>query len=125
MMHQRLKRILLWAGCIGFAGVIYGVFVYTTAIAIPCLFHLITGWMCPGCGVTRMMLAIFQLDWKEAYQWHPMLMLQLPFLVTVLISNVVRYVRNGKWHISRLENVVLYVCVALLICYGIYRNIIG
>jgi hypothetical protein len=36
-------------------------------IAIPCLFRLIFGFKCPGCGLTHAFIHLFKLEFKEAY----------------------------------------------------------
>ena len=34
--------------------------------SIPCVFNLITGYYCPGCGITRMFISIYKLDFYQA-----------------------------------------------------------
>jgi hypothetical protein len=42
-----------------------------------CLFHAVTGLNCPGCGMTRALVAAFQGRWADAAQLHP---LSLPLI---------------------------------------------
>ena len=44
---------------LGMAGLLYGIFVSYTGLAIPCLFRKVTGLLCPGCGVTGMCVALW------------------------------------------------------------------
>ena len=39
---------------------------------LPCVFRLLTGVICPGCGMTRAWLAALRLDLKTAFAAHPM-----------------------------------------------------
>ena len=39
---------------------------------IPCLFHAITGIECPGCGMTRALVLIGQLQWETALHMNPL-----------------------------------------------------
>lgn len=39
---------------------------------VPCIFIRFLGIPCPGCGMTRAMLAAFRLDWAAAFAYHPM-----------------------------------------------------
>ena len=39
---------------------------------ILCLFQHFLGIPCPGCGMTRAMLAVLQLDFAAAFRYHPM-----------------------------------------------------
>lgn len=40
------------------AGMLYCIWLHCTGLGIPCLFYLWTGFKCPGCGITRMCLAL-------------------------------------------------------------------
>lgn len=37
----------------------------------PCLFHLLTGFYCPGCGGTRAIRLMLQGHWLQSLQYHP------------------------------------------------------
>lgn len=37
----------------------------------PCLFHLLTGFYCPGCGGTRAIRLMLQGYWLQSLQYHP------------------------------------------------------
>ena len=45
-----------------------------------CDFFTKTGLYCPGCGVTRMSVALLQLDFERAFYYHPVLLCSLPLL---------------------------------------------
>ena len=60
----RLKKLLMNIFLLGMAGLLYGIFVSYTGLAIPCLFRKVTGLLCPGCGVTGMCVALLHLDWR-------------------------------------------------------------
>lgn len=38
---------------------------------IPCIFHLLTGWYCPGCGGTRAVKYLLQGKILLSFQYHP------------------------------------------------------
>jgi len=42
-----------------------------------CAFHAMTGWQCPGCGGLRAMHALLHGHWREAWGFHPLLVLGL------------------------------------------------
>ena len=98
-------------------------FVKKTGMAVPCVFHLVTGWKCPGCGVTRMCVALLQLDFEGAFSSHPMLFAQMPFLGVIAVRNVYVYIRDGFCRPTKLETIVIYICIVLLIIYAIVRNL--
>ncbi len=41
---------------------------------IQCVFHALTGFECPGCGMTRALLLASQLQWSEAWRMNPLLL---------------------------------------------------
>ena len=125
MQRQRLLRVILWTALLAGIGLLYGFFVSRTGIAIPCIFHLVTGLKCPGCGVTRMCVALMHLDFRSAYEYNQMIFILSPVLLFIFLTCVIVYIRNGHWETNRTQNVVLYVCIALLIGFGIARNIVG
>lgn len=123
-MKKRLMRLLILILLVGLSGVSYGLFVKITGIAVPCVFRLVTGLQCPGCGVTHMCMALLQLDIQEAYNSHPMLFIQLPILAVIAVKNAIVYIRQGSYRLSKAETVVIYVCIALLLIFTVYRNLI-
>lgn len=50
----------------------------------PCVFHLLTGYWCPGCGITRMLHALVHLDIAGAWRMNPGVMLGLTLLPGLL-----------------------------------------
>lgn len=121
----RIKQVLIGALSLILLGLAYGLFVKITGLAIPCIFHLITGWKCPGCGVTRMCVALLQMDMKGAFYWHPMLLIQLPLLGLIFLRNIIAYIKNGVCHLSRLESICVYICIALLLVFTVLRNLVS
>ena len=51
------------------AGLVLGLWVW---LKLPCAFRLLTGVICPGCGMTRAWQAALRLDLKTAFAAHPM-----------------------------------------------------
>ena len=62
---------------------------------IPCLFWYLTGKPCPGCGMTRAMIAAFHLDFAEAFHHHWMFW-AMPFVVVCLIMPG-RFLHSKIW----------------------------
>lgn len=122
-MKQRFKKIVLYLVAAGVLGCIYAVFVEAAGWALPCLFHSITGLACPGCGVTRMCLSIIHLDFEAAFLSNQMLFLLLPVLFYLFGSYTLGYVKTGRWMQSRVQTVLTYICIGLLLVYFVYRNI--
>lgn len=121
------KRFLKAAGCLALlltAGLGYAAFVQKTGWAVPCLFHKMTGFLCPGCGVTRMCMALLCLDFQTAFYSNPVVFLLLPVLAVIFLSQITGYIKTGTWKLSRIQNLTLYFCIAVLVVFGVVRNIV-
>ncbi len=57
------------------AGLAYGLFRLHAIPAIPCPFKEMTGYPCPTCGSTRLVLSLFHVNLKQAFLWNPGLFL--------------------------------------------------
>ena len=120
----RLKKLLMNIFLLGMAGLLYGIFVSYTGLAIPCLFRKVTGLLCPGCGVTGMCVALLHLDWRGAFSCHPVLFVLLLPLTAVFICGAAGYGQNGRCRFARWQNLILYVSVAALVIFGVVRNLV-
>ena len=120
----RLKRLLLWAGLILGIGLAYAVFVGLTGFSIPCPVHALTGLLCPGCGVTRMCMALLALDFPAAWSANPVLLLLLPILAALLARQAVQYVKSGRPSLSQRESALVWGMVAVLLLWGVARNLL-
>lgn len=123
MDTYRLKRIGYGAAILLGCGAAYAVFVQMTGFGFPCVFHEITGLLCPGCGVTHMCMALLQMDFRGAFLAHPVIFTLLPVWLVMVVKNAVQYIRTGSYRLSRVENGILYGSVALLLLYGVVRNL--
>lgn len=121
---QRLRRLLAGLGLLLAAGGAYALWVSRTGLAIPCPFRAVTGWKCPGCGVTTLCLALLRLDLAAAWAANPVLLVLLPLIALLLIRMAAGYVRRGFWTPARWESALLWALVALLLVWGAARNLI-
>ncbi len=122
--RRRLNRLLGGAGLLLAAGLAYALWVRATGLALPCPFRAVTGLLCPGCGVTRLCLALLRGDWAGAWRANPALLPMLPILAALAVRLSVRYVREGSAVLTRRENALVWVLAALLAAWGILRNLI-
>lgn len=89
--------------------------------SVPCMFHELTGLECPGCGITRMILALSRLDLKAAFRANAFLTVTLPYLILLLLYSAYKWIRNEKTGAKAEAAEVLY-CAGLIL-FGILRNI--
>ena len=105
------------------AGVLYGLFVKKTHLGVPCIFHLVTGFKCPGCGVTRMAVALLQLDVAKAFEANAAIVLLSPVFFVLAVTCTYTYIKTGVWKMGCLQNAAAWFCIVVLIIYGIGRNV--
>ncbi len=91
---------------------------------IPCIFNKLTGLFCPGCGITHMIDDMLHLNFRDAARENLMLAILIPIWSVILFFRVVFKFRtlgsNGN-----LFNIFVWCSIALLIVFGILRNIPG
>lgn len=124
-MKKRIYKLVIALSLIVALGMGYAYFGVKTGIFIPCMFHQITGLYCPGCGVSRMCLALMRGNFNDAVGYNPFLFFLLPFLGAYFVRQAIHYIRGEKWQMSRWESITWKVLLILLILYGIVRNLPG
>ena len=97
-----------------------------TGLYIPCMFRLITGYKCPGCGITSCLFALINLNFKEAFNHNPLVFIYLPFIVAYFIYETYLYITQKKDKILvKIPNYFMIIILVITILYGVVRNIIG
>lgn len=89
-------------------------------IYIDCPIKKITGLYCPGCGITRMLLSILQLDVYQAFRYNPLLFICLPFLVFFIIESIIS---KKEPLYNKIPTKIWVMIIIMFIIYGILRNI--
>lgn len=123
MTMLKIKRLLAGglAVAAGFAYYMLARFHF----AVPCVFRMITGLKCPGCGVTHMLINMAQMNFADAFAANPALFILQPVIYYFVGKMYVCWVmdKNCKW--NRIENIILYAVIISLIIFGIIRNVKG
>lgn len=57
---------------LSYTGALFVAWLALYLLDIGCIFRLITGIPCPGCGMTRAWLAALRLDFAAAFAYHPL-----------------------------------------------------
>ena len=105
-----MKKIIFVVICFCF------LFLYLkVGIYIPCLFRKLTGFYCPGCGITRMFLSILQLDFYQAFRYNPLVFILCLFF---LLMKILRFQFSVK-----VREYASYFLLFVVVLYGILRNI--
>lgn len=84
-------------------------------IYVPCLFRKVTGFYCPGCGITRMVIACFQFDFYQAFRYNPLVFI---LCLLFLLMKILRFQFSVK-----VREYASYFLLFVVVLYGILRNI--
>lgn len=123
-MRDRRRRLLIATGRLLAAGLVYALLCIAAGrVLIPCPLNALTGLYCPGCGVSRMCLALLRLDFAAAWRANQAIMLLAPAALVIAVRMARRYVRTGTCRPTRAEERMLYAMIAVLILFGIARNV--
>lgn len=99
---------------------IYAVLIISFDIGIPCVFYEITGLYCPGCGITRLCLSLFEGDIYQAFRYNPIIFIDLPILFILFVLNI--FLKNNK-NIKKITDVIIIFLATITIIFGVIRNI--
>lgn len=89
-------------------------------IYIFCPFHKLTGFYCPGCGVTRMLFSLLTLDFYQAFRYNCLLFISLPFFLFFYI-NALLYPKKPLY--QKIPSKIWYLIIIIFLIYGLLRNI--
>lgn len=120
---KRLYHILKIALALLIAGLFYAWLVITTGWKIPCVFYTVTGWLCPGCGITRMCIALLQGDILSAMQYNIGLTLLSPLFAVLAGSFLWRYVFFGTVKLTKIQEGCIWAAVVFLLLFAVVRNL--
>lgn len=63
-----------------------------------CIFKLITGKECWGCGLTRAFNALFDLHFHRAFEYNPRIVIVAPLMLIAWAQTLITAIKNRKKH---------------------------
>ena len=82
---------------------------------LPCIFNKITGFYCPGCGMTRAVNSCFKFNFYQALRFNALLFI-MPIMLGIYYF--VSYMEKPK-----IAKVILIIMLIIAIGYGVLRNL--
>ena len=124
---QKKKRVgnllIIWSAFL-VCGIILFVLVKHCNLKIPCVFNLITGLLCPGCGNTRAVLCLSRLDFSGALSYNPMFFFEVFYILRVMWVASHNYITSGKFSYGKKLRIIDITALVAIIGWWIVRNII-
>lgn len=81
-----------------------------------CPFRLITGIYCPGCGMSRALISLFQRDFQNSWSYHP-------FLIPTLVLAVLAAVLYFRGYRKQSQQVIWVWAAGMMVCW-VFRILI-
>ena len=113
-----IKEVAFVAGILAANAIIYAI----TGYGIPCVFRLVTGLKCPGCGMTHAYFELLKGNVHGAAQQNIMAITMMPVLFIYLTYKAVVYIKNGTQKTAIWEYIFYTICFIFLIFFFVYRN---
>lgn len=88
-MKLALRRPIWWSAAA--LGVIGYLTIWPTEYRVPCLFHVATGLLCPGCGTTRSLTALIHGDLATAFAFNQLIYFIPVFLIAYELAKRSKY----------------------------------
>ena len=108
------KRTVIGLGAIG-GGVLYlKVISPVFGIHIACPIKHVTGFDCPGCGMTRTALSLLDGDFYQAFRFNSLVFILAPLFLLYYVL-----IAKGK---KKESDLLLFAMLGLTLAYGVLRN---
>ncbi len=129
-VDERIDRdfyIFGWCG-IG-AGALVLLFSCATGINIfkhlwPCLFHLLTGYYCPGCGGTRAVQALLAGNLLRSFWYHPFVLYTTVVCGWFMVSQTIERISGGRIKIGmHFREIYMWIAIAIIAVNCLVKNL--
>ena len=116
--------LVVCAGAAAAAGAVYLYFHDPHSYPLPCIFYLLTGFYCPGCGAGRACYAILHGRFLEAFCYNLLMVILLPLLILYIAARTLDWVITGGDHVDYKISIRFLVGILVLVfVYWVVRNI--
>lgn len=110
------RKRLLWGTALFLGGIVYlKVVIPVFHLRIPCVFSVITGLDCAGCGLTRAVFALLDFNIYQAFRYN--------MLVFILAPLYLMYLLLRKRGYKRSSTVLMSVMLVSALVFGVLRNV--
>ena len=122
MLNRRFTVVLLWLVMAVGSVCLYVLEPGKSRLLPVCPFRALTGFTCPGCGSTRGMHQLLHGNFVAAFEFNPLLLLALPFLLYALLSYSHRVMNGLTAQPNRLAPKYIYTIFGVILFFWVFRN---
>lgn len=120
-MKKRILKVISMLAAVLAAGIVY--YLSTFFISIKCPVRRMTGFYCPGCGVTRMFQNMIKLDFYTAFRSNCGVFVLLPFLLLFFAMRAYGYIKTGVPLYNKPMKIMITAMIVFLLIFAVLRNI--
>lgn len=92
-------------------------------IKFTCFLRKMFNIYCVGCGTTRMVKSLLDLDIYQAFRYNPFIFILIIILIPYVLYNICLYIKEGKLVLPSLKVIIFLFVLAFI--YMILRNLPG
>ncbi len=122
MFNRRVSVVVLWLAMAVGAVCLYVLEPGKSRLLPVCPFRALTGFTCPGCGSTRGMHQLLHGNFLAAFEFNPLLLLALPFLLYALFSYSHRVMNGQPAQPNALAPKDIYTIFGVILFFWVFRN---
>lgn len=122
VLSRPFRAALIWATLAAGATYLYIFEPGKSGFFPGCPFRALTGFTCPGCGSTRGLHCLLHGDVVAAFEFNPLLILSLPFLLYALLRYTNAAVRDRPLKWNQLNAKYIWVLLAAILSFWVFRN---
>lgn len=83
---------------------------------MPCIFHKMTGFYCPGCGGTRAVLSLLKGEVLLSFCYHPLVLYTVVIYLWFMLSHTIEKITHGACKVGlTYRNAYLWMALVILI----------
>ncbi|MDR0263254.1 MAG: DUF2752 domain-containing protein [Sphingobacterium sp.] len=95
ILLKYLKYHWIYSLVLGYFGIAISLYLFMDIhILVPCLWKAVSGYDCPGCGLTTALIALLRLEWREAWLENPLIYMLVPLLTVLILRDFVAFWRK-------------------------------
>lgn len=123
-VRKRRKKAACVTGIVVGLLLLYALFYSVTGLAVPCIFHLVTGWKCPGCGISTFSIYFLQGRFQEALRENYMAPFLYLYMLWAGVAYCKSYIETGKKQVIVKPEILSWFFLAVILLWGIVRNVL-
>ncbi len=120
---EKLKKLIIRTVSYILLGLLYYVFIKLTGLKIPCFSYTFFKFHCPGCGLTRMCVALIEGNVALAFRQNAFAFCMIPLFLAWASYNGYCYVFNKEPKSTWWEKLIIVIVFLISVVFTVLRNL--